>query len=329
MRYTVLTMFDLVTVGDIKLDTFVVLDEANLQCSLKMPDCLLCLEYGAKIPVEVVDSQIAGSAPNVAVGMSRMEKKTAVVSVMGVDSTRQLALEVLKREKVSTKYIEVVKGEQSAYSVVLNFKGDKTILASQIKHTYHFPLNLQTRWLYISEMGIGYEKLFRSVIKYAKMDGVYIGMNPGSIQIHERKPVLFDLFKQLYVLFVNLEEAQHLTGLRTVEVHHLATALYKMGPRNVVITDSKNGAYSFDGEELLHCAIFPGKFVEATGAGDSFATGFIGALMNGQLHDEALRWGSVNSSSVVGFVGPQKGLLSASQIRSRLRKTPKYRTTVM
>ena len=67
--------YDLITIGDIKLDTFVVLDEANISCELRMPECKLCLDYGAKIDVDVVDSQIAGSAPNVAVGLARMKKR--------------------------------------------------------------------------------------------------------------------------------------------------------------------------------------------------------------------------------------------------------------
>ena len=56
----------MITIGDTKLDTFVVLDEASLQCQLKMPDCQLCIAYGEKIVVDVVEYQIAGTAQNVA-----------------------------------------------------------------------------------------------------------------------------------------------------------------------------------------------------------------------------------------------------------------------
>jgi sugar/nucleoside kinase (ribokinase family) len=178
-------------------------------------------------------------------------------------------------------------------------------------------------------MGQGYETLYRSVVSYAKRNQVYIGVNPGTIQIEQRKKYLFDLMKVTYVLFVNLEEAQAVSGESSVEPHRLVTALWKMGPKKVVVTDGKNGSYAFDGKEVLHCPIFPGRLVEATGAGDAFATGFIGALMHGQLHDEALRWGSVNSASVVGKVGPQAGLLSVGQIRSRLKKNPSFRATIM
>jgi ribokinase len=325
-------MFDLISIGDIKLDTFVVLDEASVQCSVKMPECLLCLEYGAKIPVRVVDSQMAGSAPNVAVGLARMGLKTAVVSNMGIDGTRRLAMHRLKAEKVATTYIHTSKREQSAYSVVLNYKGDRTILASQIQHEYRLPSKMgKTKWLYVSEMGHGYERLYRDVAAVGKKGDTLVAMNPGSIQISERKKVLYDLIRQTHILFVNLEEAQAISGNNNPEIHHQATALYKLGAKKIVITDGKNGSYSFNkhGQELLHCPMFPGKPVETTGAGDAFATGYLGAVMNGELHAEALRWGSVNAASVVEHVGPQPGLLPAAKIRSALRKHASFKPEIL
>jgi sugar/nucleoside kinase (ribokinase family) len=319
-------MLDLLTIGDIKLDTFVVLDEDNEQCCLRMPDAKLCLDYGAKINVKIVDSQIAGSAPNVAIGLSRMGKKTAVISSMGEDTTRPLALEVLKREGVGTSFVETVKGEKSTYSVVLNFRGEKTILTGHIKHEYHLPTSFpKPKWMYVGEMGIGYEKLYRQVRDYAKKDGVRIAMNPGSVQIEELKRALFDLFPHLEVLFVNREEAQALCKSTAAEIHKLAGALFEYGPKHVIITDGVRGSYEYGGHELRYCPIFPSKLVEATGAGDAFASGYLSAVMSGESCAEGLRWGAVNAASVVGFVGPQHGLLSKNEIKQRLETRPKFR----
>lgn len=322
-------MFDIVTIGDIKLDTFVLLDDASIQCKLQMPECQLCMEYGAKIPVSVVDSQIAGTAPNVAIGLARMGFKAAVLSNMGEDGTRHLAMQVLKEENVSTRYIHVVKKEMSSYSAVLNYKGERTILTSHIRHNYRFPKPVpKTKWYYLGEMGEGYAVLYRAILDLAhRTNSFLLGFNPGSIQIQERQPILFQLLKKTYVLFVNLEEAQALTGHKSAEIHHLAKAIWELGPKIAVVTDGKNGSYSFDGEELYFCPIYPGKLVESTGAGDSFATGFLGAIMNGLTYDEGLRWGAVNAASVVGKIGPTAGLLSASQIRSRLHRTPSFKVT--
>ena len=317
--------YDLITIGDIKLDTFVVLPEASIQCRLKMPECQICIDYGKKIPVEMVDAEIAGSAPNVARGLSRMGFTTGIVSVMGPDGTRKLAYEVLKREGITTRFIAVHKDAKSSYSVVLNYHGERTILAAHTGCPYILPASLPTKWLYLSELGKGYERLFGQVANAVDRKHLSLAFNPGAVQIAERKKSLFELVKRSAILFVNVQEAQLLTGEQGAEPHRLCTALFKLGAKLVVITDGKNGAYSFDGKETRHCPIFPAKFVEATGAGDSFATGFVGAILHKQSPVEALRWGSVNAASVVGFVGPAKGLLSHTQIRSRLKKSPKFK----
>ena len=309
----------MITIGDIKLDTFVVLDDASVDCQLKMPECQLCLEYGAKITVDILDSQIAGTAPNVAVGLARMKLKTAVMSNMGIDGTRHLAMTKLAEEGVSTKFIRTIKGIPSAYSVILMFKGDRTVLASQTKRTYTFPKPFpKSKWIFVGEMGHTYEKMFREIATFIKRDHTELAFNPGTVQIQDHKKELFDLIRVTSILFVNLEEAQAIAEEKTNEIHHLATSLWKLGAKRVVITDGKNGSYDFDGQTLLHCPIFPGKLVGTIGAGDAFATGYVGAIIK-KTKTNPLVWGAVNSTSVVGKVGPQAGLLSDAKIVAHLK----------
>jgi ribokinase len=71
--------------------------------------------------------------------------------------------------------------------------------------------------------------------------------------------------------------------------------------------------------------ILPIKLVEATGAGDAFATGFIAALFHGYPAAEAMRWGSANSASVVTKIGPQDGLLRVMEMKKMLKKFAKHR----
>jgi ribokinase len=102
--------------------------------------------------------------------------------------------------------------------------------------------------------------------------------------------------------------------------------LRKLGPKAVALTDGRKGAYSHSDEGFFYIPEFPGKRVEATGAGDSFTTAYIAALAYGKSHAEALRWGPVNAGSVVLFVGPLQGLLSRHQIEERLAKMPRFKT---
>jgi ribokinase len=66
--------------------------------------------------------------------------------------------------------------------------------------------------------------------------------------------------------------------------------------------------------------ILPIDLVEATGAGDAYATGFIAALFHGHSTAEAMRWGSANSASVVTKIGPQDGLLKLKEMQKMLSR---------
>ena len=323
-------MYDVITIGDIKLDTFVLLDQASAHCTIKMPECLLCLDYGKKIPVGDIKSQVAGSAPNVAVGLARMKFHTATFSVMGKDYTHKIALERLRQEGVDTRYIKAYPHAESSYSVVLTYQGEKTILASHKPYVYHLPKLGEAKWFYVCEVGTGYVPLYTALTKYLPINHTQLAMNPGAVQIQERKKVLYEVMKKTSLLFLNLGEAKSLTRLEgSTKVRQIIAAAWRLNRKTVVITDGKAGAYGFDGKTIYFTPVFPGKRVEATGAGDSFATGVLGATMKNLPLDEALKWGAVNAASVVSKVGPQAGLLSAQEIRKRLHSHPSFKVSVM
>lgn len=321
-------MINLLTIGDIKLDTFIQIPDASVQCQLNVPACQLCIEYGKKIPVQEIVSQVAGSAPNVAIGIAKMNKRTAVNSIMGRDATNALALEFLATHKVETRYITANPKHKSSFAAVLNFKGESTQLVSHGDVEYRLTTRApKSEWIHVSELGGGYENLYKDLVVLHKKRGTKISINPGVVQIEQRKKELLNLLKVTEVLFVNRREADQLTqSSHEEEIHRVMAHLKKLGPAYAVMTDGKNGAYAYDGTQLDFAPMFPGKRVEATGAGDAFATGFLGAIMHSKSHREALRWGSVNAASVVGFVGPTEGLLSHNQIQKRLRERPRYKT---
>lgn len=324
-------MLDVLTIGDIKLDTFIMIPDASIMCGLRERECKLCLDYGAKIPVEHSASQVAGSAPNVAIGVARMGLHTAVISLMGNDITHTLALQFLKNNKVETRYIVAEDGRNSSFAAVLSFKGESTQLAVHGRADYRLPSPPpKARWIHISELGHGYERIYREVSNYVRKGGVRLSFNPGRVQIKERKKELFTLIAASEVLFLNREEAADLLDVAaTTSIPTLLTKLYALGADDIVVTDGKNGAYAYDGKSMHFVPIFPGKRVEATGAGDAFVAGYLGALLHKKSTQEALTWASVNATSVVGMVGPTDGLLSHTAIHGRLAKHSSYKAKML
>ncbi|MEK7633056.1 MAG: PfkB family carbohydrate kinase [Patescibacteria group bacterium] len=324
-------MLDLMTVGDIKLDTFILVPDASVMCALHMPDCKLCIAYGKKIPVTAMTAEIAGTAPNVAVGVAKFQKKTGVVSVMGNDDIHAHAKAFLKRHGVSATHVVAKPGVRSSAATVLTYKGESTQFVDHAHVEYRLPdTTKHASWVHISELGEGYEQLYADAIAMKKHHGTRISFNPGTVQIAEEKTALFSLLRVTDILFVNMNEARSLLHIQNGEgVHGIVAGLHHLGAGIVVLTDGANGAYAFDGTTLTFAPIFSGDRIEATGAGDAFSAGFLGAMLHKLPLGESLQFGSANAAAVIGQVGPTAGLKTFADLQKTLASNPTYTTKTL
>lgn len=313
-------MYDILSIGGTALDVFLELHEATVNCRIDNTACQLCINYADKIPLtNVTNVPGVGTAPNNAVGSSRLGLKAALYTIIGNDSPGKDSVEVFKKEKVATKYVMIDKKNRTDYSSILSFKGERTLLTFQVPRKYSLPMSVKTKWIFLGALPDGHTLLHTQIVKKAKKDGVKIGYNPGAHELRDGIDGMKDLLKVLEVFIVNKEEAWRLIG-QDEDIKILLTKLRKYGPKLVVITDGKNGATCFDGDNFYFQPIFNLPMVEKTGAGDAFATGLVAALIQGLEVKMALRYGAANSASVVGHVGAQAGLLNKSQIKKLLNE---------
>jgi sugar/nucleoside kinase (ribokinase family) len=99
------------------------------------------------------------------------------------------------------------------------------------------------------------------------------------------------------ILFINDSEIRQLTGCRNLVA--AAEETMALGPKVVVVKRGEHGALVFDGEDIFSVPAFPIRdVVDPTGAGDSFAGGFLGYLASG---DGAFA-GDYRRAAVVGSV---------------------------
>jgi len=113
-------------------------------------------------------------------------------------------------------------------------------------------------------------------------------------------------------LIVNHDEAMEFRKLK--EIKGLLAYLLSLGPKLIVITDGDKGAYAYNGKAYHFMKAKSTKVVNTLGVGDAFGSGLTSALIYGKSLKEALRWGIVNSASVVSEIGAQKGLLTNKKI---------------
>lgn len=319
-------MLDLIALGDVTEDIFLQISHsAKLECNAKHHSCEICFPFGIKLGAERVDKLFGGNAGNVAIGTSRLGLKSGLYAQAGQDQEGKTILQQLKKEKVSTKYFYLNKEQKTNYSVVLDFKGERTILVHHEPRSYHFPSLEPTKWIYLTSMGKGSEILFPPLLCYLKKNRTKLAFNPGSEQLNLGLRKLLPLLKKCQVIILNTEEAQQLLNTSERNFIYLTKKINQLGIPLVVITDGNNGSYAYDGNNLYYCPIYKVPLIEKTGSGDAFAAGFICALLYHQSLTEALRWGSINAASVIQRIGPQEGLIKLSLLKKILTVAPQFR----
>jgi len=124
-----------------------------------------------------------------------------------------------------------------------------------------------------------------------------------NLWIQHTRTDLLEVIKQVDILLVNDSEAMMLSG--QMQLVEAAKTIGRMGPSTVIIKQGEHGALLIQGERLFSVPAYPlCNVVDPTGAGDTFAGGFLGYLAKTGDHSfenmrRALVYGSVMGSFTV------------------------------
>lgn len=311
--------FDLLSIGDASFDVFIDPTKSDLLCDIDTKKCFISFSYGEKIPVKRLETSLGGNAANNAVGTKRLGISTSIVLTLGDDINGREIIQGLGEEGVDTSFVKVQPGALSNYSAIVTYGGERTIFTFHAPRTYEFPDNLpETPWVYLTSMGETYKPFYTKFLEWFYTKNAKLAFNPGSWQLKEGLSGIADILKVTYLVFVNREEAEKLTsfGNSKKKDKELLMELSRLGPKVPVITDGPNGSFLYDGSKFLRIGIMPIDAYERTGAGDAFGSGFLSALIKGHDLGEALLWGTLNSASVIGYTGSERGLLTEIEIET-------------
>lgn len=216
-------MYDIITIGDAVIDTHVNIDNASVECDVNTRECQLCLDYASKIPITDSFQSLGGNAANVASGTAKLGLKTAIITTLGKDSNARLIAAELKKSKVDTSLIQYDAKTKTRYSVVLNFRGERTILSYHEERKYKLPKIMPAvSWIYYTSLSRGFDDMQDSLLKYlGKHESVKLVFNPGSFQLKNSLNKVLEVLPRTDILIINLEEAERI----------LNTSLKKKRPR--------------------------------------------------------------------------------------------------
>lgn len=325
-------MFDIITFGsaaqDINLRSkaFKVLKDLPAQAGDK--DFItgegLCLALGSKIDIEDIKFTSGGGGTNTAVTFAKQGFKTAFCGMVGDDAAGKTIVNELKKNKVDVALVQKTKEKLTNHSVVISSDGeDRTILvyrgAADFLDKNNIPWNkLKTKWIYLAPLsGLlclpagGQATVFEDIVNFAFENKIKIAVNPGNTQLSLPIKDIVRIFKKIDILILNQEEASFLTKVPFADENEIFKKIDEICPGIAVMTKGGEGVVVSDGEYFY--SALPNssrKIVDTTGAGDSFASGFISDYIrhNGDI-EKAIQLGLANSAANLAEIGAKTGLL--------------------
>ena len=131
-----------------------------------------------------------------------------------------------------------------------------------------------------------------------------VGLDTMNFWINGSREALLKVLLRVDFLLLNDEEARLLSGIHNLV--QAARAIQKLGPRNVIIKRGDAGALLFHAEQIFAAPALPlTDVIDPTGAGDSFAGGFMGFIQRhlqpGELDGGTVRRAMICGSTMASF----------------------------
>jgi ribokinase len=285
--------------------------------------------------VKNFESIPGGSAANTIYGLARLGLKTGFVGAVGADKYGKALIDDLKTADVDTSQIRIKKAETGSTICISDKLGKRAIYvspgANNLLNQKDIDISYFNRAQMVHLSSFADDRQLKLQVASVKKlkDTVKVSLAPGMIYVTKGLKALAPLLKRTYVLFMNREEIERLTGK---DFQTGARELAKSGCRIVVITLGKGlakgkagmiTAYILDGEkeyEVVSEKSGRKSPLEATGAGDAFAAGFLFGLLKGKRIEECGLLGNIVAGFAIKKVGARTGLPTLSQLSQEYLK---------
>lgn len=311
---------DVICVGNATIDVFVLLKNLKNFSYDKFSNNI-SFPLGAKIPLDEHHLSLGGNACNVSVGLSRLGMQTSLAAEIGGDEFSKKIANALKKERVDQTFLKKDHRKTPYFNIVLTYGGERTVLEERNPSQENIEIGeINPRFFYLTSFNGDWEKVYNNIFNSNKKS--LFALNPGSRQLNENFDDILRILPKIEILFVNLTEAQKIAKDQNPDIKLILKKLKTWGVKIAVVTDGINGAYAIDStSEIFQIGVVSReKPVERTGAGDSYATGFLYAILNGHSVKEAMRYATLNADNVIKKIGAQEGLLNKEEIEQKSKE---------
>ena len=268
-------MFDIACVGDIAVD--------YISTIADFP------QKNSNADVIEFSRSFGGSAANTAIMCARLGSKTTMQACIGADFPD----EYMERLKKLNLHNDLYRSEHNTTSAFLFSNGEEQLTffyrgaAEDVKIIEPNERILESKIIHISR---DFTDIAKKIIQKSNAK---ISFNPGYGLDEIEESELGHILEYTDILFINQHEEKYLTELfGTVDICEL-------GPDIVVSTLGSQGCKVISNSEVITVGVVPADLVDPTGAGDSFAAGFLTGFVKNYPIEKCAQIGSAVASVTI------------------------------
>lgn len=247
---------------------------------------------------------IGGAATYIALAASYFTKNINIVSVIGDDFPEE-ELDYMRSRGINLDGLQIKAGEQSffwsgRYHDNLN---DRDTLDTQLNVLADFKPVLPAHYKDAEFLMLGNltPAVQQQVIDQLNQRPKFIALDTMNFWMDTAMESLLSVLKNIDGLIINDEEARQLSGEHSLV--KAAEVIHAMGPKHLVIKKGEHGALLFEGNKVFFAPALPlAQVYDPTGAGDTFAGGFMGYIARtGDLSFENMKRAVIYGSAMASF----------------------------
>lgn len=283
-------------------------------------------------PFGKTDKIIGGAGTYIALSSSYFMDDQNIVSVVGDDFPNEM-IEKLVNRGVNTDGLQIKKGEKSFFwsGRYHNDMNSRDTLVTELNVLENFdpilPESYQnTDYLMLGNLSPQVQK---TVLERLKTRPKLVAMDTMNFWMDIALNDLKDTISRVDVLTINDEEARQLSG--EYSLVKAAKKIQNMGPKYLIIKKGEHGALLFYGDKVFFAPALPLEEVfDPTGAGDSFAGGFMGYIASTKdLSFDNMKRAVIAGSAMASFCCEEFGTgklenLTQQEIEDRIYEFVKF-----
>ena len=264
-------------------------------------------------PFGKTDKIVGGAATYFCLAASNFSKNINLVSVVGGDFPKT-AIKTLQKKNVNTEGLQIKEGEKTFFwsGRYHNNMNTRDTIETQLNVLEEFEPTVpeefqQSEFLMLGNLT---PSIQQKVLDQMKKRPKLIVLDTMNFWMDLFMDDLKKALKNIDVLTINDEEARQLSG--EYSLVKAAKKILTMGPKYLIIKKGEHGALLFNKKEVFFVPALPlDEVSDPTGAGDSFAGGFVGYLektndISFENMKRAVVYGSTMASFSVEKFGTEK-----------------------